>query len=83
MPVRGHAQPTARRPGIDRAAPAGHPVGAPIAVPVAPSEAARVRAAYGLDRPFVLFAGTVEPRKNLGRLRRGLRPRSARSTPSW
>lgn len=31
-------------------------------------EIARVRAAYGLDRPFVFFSGTVEPRKNLGRL---------------
>jgi glycosyltransferase involved in cell wall biosynthesis len=35
---------------------------------VAPGEAARVRDGYGLARPFVLFAGTVEPRKNLGRL---------------
>jgi glycosyltransferase involved in cell wall biosynthesis len=38
------------------------------AAPVAPGEADRVRSAYGLSRPFVLFAGTVEPRKNLGRL---------------
>lgn len=36
--------------------------------PVAPGEVERVRAAYGLERPFVLFVGTVEPRKNLGRL---------------
>jgi glycosyltransferase involved in cell wall biosynthesis len=36
--------------------------------PVAASEVARVRARYGLERPFVLFAGTVEPRKNLPRL---------------
>ncbi len=36
--------------------------------PVAAAEAARVRTGYGLARPFVLFAGTVEPRKNLGRL---------------
>jgi glycosyltransferase involved in cell wall biosynthesis len=28
----------------------------------------RVRRQYGLRRPFVLFAGTVEPRKNLPRL---------------
>ncbi|MDP1819881.1 MAG: glycosyltransferase family 1 protein [Acidimicrobiales bacterium] len=35
---------------------------------VPPSEAARVRATYALERPFVLFAGTVEPRKNLPRL---------------
>jgi glycosyltransferase involved in cell wall biosynthesis len=38
------------------------------AVAVPPSEATRAREAYGLTRPFVLFAGTVEPRKNLGRL---------------
>lgn len=35
---------------------------------VAAGEVPRVRAAYGLDRPFVLFVGTIEPRKNLGRL---------------
>ncbi|HEX2050198.1 MAG TPA: glycosyltransferase family 1 protein [Actinomycetota bacterium] len=28
----------------------------------------RVRARYGLTRPYVLFAGTIEPRKNLARL---------------
>ncbi|HEY9558955.1 MAG TPA: glycosyltransferase family 1 protein, partial [Acidimicrobiales bacterium] len=38
------------------------------AVAVADGEAERVRSAYGLDRPFVLFAGTAEPRKNLARL---------------
>jgi len=38
------------------------------AEPVADGEVARVRHAYGLHRPFVLFTGTVEPRKNLGRL---------------
>lgn len=27
-----------------------------------------MRAAHGLERPYVLFVGTVEPRKNLGRL---------------
>jgi glycosyltransferase involved in cell wall biosynthesis len=35
---------------------------------VADTEVDRVRAAYGLARPYVLFAGTVEPRKNLPRL---------------
>ncbi len=35
---------------------------------VGASEVARVRAVYGLEDPFVLFAGTVEPRKNLARL---------------
>jgi glycosyltransferase involved in cell wall biosynthesis len=28
-------------------------------------EVARVRSTYGLDRPFVLWVGTIEPRKNL------------------
>ncbi len=43
----------------------------PLATRVVPAgsvEVARVRAAYRLDRPYVLFVGTVEPRKNLGRL---------------
>jgi glycosyltransferase involved in cell wall biosynthesis len=35
---------------------------------VAPAEVQRVRQAYGLERPFILFVGTIEPRKNLGRL---------------
>jgi glycosyltransferase involved in cell wall biosynthesis len=37
-------------------------------VAVDAGETARVRRSYGLDRPFVLFTGTLEPRKNLGRL---------------
>jgi glycosyltransferase involved in cell wall biosynthesis len=37
-------------------------------VRVADREVDRVRAAYDLHRPYVLFAGTVEPRKNLPRL---------------
>ncbi len=32
------------------------------------AEVERVRASYDLHRPFVLFVGTIEPRKNLGRL---------------
>jgi glycosyltransferase involved in cell wall biosynthesis len=35
---------------------------------VGDAEVARVRAEYSLARPFVLFAGTAEPRKNLARL---------------
>ena len=35
---------------------------------VAPAEVQRVRQSYGLERPFILFVGTIEPRKNLGRL---------------
>lgn len=36
--------------------------------PVAAEDVARVRHQYELRRPFVLFVGTIEPRKNLGRL---------------
>jgi glycosyltransferase involved in cell wall biosynthesis len=35
------------------------------AEPVGEAEVARVRSSYGLDRPFVLWVGTIEPRKNL------------------
>jgi glycosyltransferase involved in cell wall biosynthesis len=35
---------------------------------VTPTDIERVRRRYGLSSPFVLFAGTVEPRKNLDRL---------------
>src|SRR5690606_9702198 len=38
------------------------------AEPVGEDEATRVVRAHGLERPFVLFAGTAEPRKNLHRL---------------
>lgn len=30
----------------------------------------RIRAKYGVDFPFILYVGTIEPRKNLGRLLR-------------
>jgi glycosyltransferase involved in cell wall biosynthesis len=40
------------------------------AVPVTDADRARVRAAYALPERFVLFVGTVEPRKNLRRLTR-------------
>lgn len=33
--------------------------------PTAAEDVARARARYGLTRPYVLFVGTVEPRKNL------------------
>ena len=67
--------------GIDRARLRVTPW-ATHAVPVRRGEAARVREAYGLRRPFVLFAGTVEPRKNLGPAASRPSPSSARSTPS-
>lgn len=33
-----------------------------------PGEAARLRTHYGLDRPFVLYAGAADPRKNIAAL---------------
>lgn len=36
--------------------------------PAAPDEVAAVRARYGLTRDYVLWTGTIEPRKNLRRL---------------
>lgn len=41
---------------------------APIYRPAPPAEQARVRETYGLRKPFVLYVGTLEPRKNLVRL---------------
>ena len=35
--------------------------------PVSPGEVAAFRSAHGLQRPFLLWCGTVEPRKNLER----------------
>ncbi len=38
------------------------------ATPAGRGDVARVRSRYSLDRPFLVFAGTHEPRKNLPRL---------------
>jgi glycosyltransferase involved in cell wall biosynthesis len=38
------------------------------AVPVVPAQIERVRRRHDLDGPFVLWVGTIEPRKNLGAL---------------
>ncbi len=35
---------------------------------VEPDRARRIRARFGIERPYVLFCGTIEPRKNLGRV---------------
>jgi glycosyltransferase involved in cell wall biosynthesis len=35
---------------------------------VASDDVSRVRAVYGLTKPYVLFVGTIEPRKNVGLL---------------
>jgi glycosyltransferase involved in cell wall biosynthesis len=32
------------------------------------ADVARVRSAYGLDHPYIMWTGTIEPRKNLARL---------------
>jgi len=53
--------------GIDRARLRITPWGT-AAQAVGAGEVGRVRQAYGLHRPFVLFVGTLEPRKNLVRL---------------
>lgn len=37
------------------------------------AQVARVRAKHGLDRPFILFVSTIEPRKNLPTLLRAFR----------
>ena len=45
----------------------------PLGVRMTPKsldDVARARAKFGLARPYVFFAGTVEPRKNLPRLLR-------------
>jgi glycosyltransferase involved in cell wall biosynthesis len=55
----------------------------PACGPVTPSEIARVRARYGIGRPYVLTVGTLEPRKNLPMLLRAFdRLRAAVGTPA-
>ncbi|MGQ0433561.1 MAG: glycosyltransferase family 4 protein [Microthrixaceae bacterium] len=56
-----------RAAGIDDARLRLVPLGTD-AVAAAADDVARVRAAYRLERPFILFVGTIEPRKNLARL---------------
>jgi glycosyltransferase involved in cell wall biosynthesis len=53
--------------GIDAARLRVAPLGT-VGGPVSPEEMVRVRATYDLPRRFVLFVGTIEPRKNLRRL---------------
>jgi glycosyltransferase involved in cell wall biosynthesis len=53
--------------GFDRDRVAKVPLGV-RAVPATADDVGRVRRAYGLERDYVLWTGTVEPRKNLPRL---------------
>lgn len=53
--------------GIERARLRHVPLGVRIE-PVEPTDVARVRERYGLSGPYLLWTGTVEPRKNLPRL---------------
>jgi len=65
------------------------PLGVRPPAPVGPDEIARVRAVHELPERYVLFVGTVEPRKNLARLaeavaRSGLGlPLVAAGPPGW
>ena len=51
--------------------------------PVDVADVERVREAHGLARPYVLFVGTVEPRKNLAAVRRRLPWTRPNATSSW
>lgn len=55
------------RAGFDRARLRYVPLAADIE-PVTPGDVDAARRRHGLERPYVLFTGTVEPRKNLPRL---------------
>lgn len=58
------------RPERLRVVPWGAPD--PAGLAVGPAEVARVRVAHGLEGPYVLFVGTVEPRKGLAVLARAM-----------
>lgn len=45
-----------------------HEAAAPHFIPASPSEVASARARYGLPDDYLLYVGTIEPRKNLDRL---------------
>ncbi len=58
-----------RFPGVaPKATVIGLGAGEPFGRSLPPSALAAVRSRYGLERPFVLALGTLEPRKNLPRL---------------
>ena len=61
--TRRHCEEAGLDPGRLRVVPLGADVAA-----ASEEDVARVRAAHGLERPYVLWVGTLEPRKNLPRL---------------
>ena len=61
--TRGHCE----EAGLDRGRLRVVPLGADVAA-ATEADVARVRAAYRLERAYVLWVGTLEPRKNLPRL---------------
>ena len=61
--TRRHCEEAGLDPGRLRVVPLGADVAA-----ASEEDVARVRAAHGLARPYVLWVGTLEPRKNLPRL---------------
>ncbi len=61
--TRRHCEEAGLDPGRLRVVPLGADVAA-----ASDEDIARVRAAHGLERPYVLWVGTLEPRKNLPRL---------------
>lgn len=65
--------------GLDAARLRHVPLGVDL-VDVTPDEVARVRRRYLLPDEFVLFVGTLEPRKNLARLAQAMRRRATRQT---
>ena len=80
LPVAGHAR-RLRRRRLRRRAAAPGAAGASRPTPADRRRRRRgPRAATGLSRPYVLWVGTVEPRKNLPDAARGLRARSTATT---
>jgi glycosyltransferase involved in cell wall biosynthesis len=67
-----------RRAGFDERRLRVVPYGV-TAHPVSDADVAAARVRHGLDRPYVLFVGTVEPRKNLAAVVAGMRALDGRA----